>query len=262
MKASPRQQRLLLALQELDTARDRLLRKRSHLPEAEQLRDLSKRDSELREAFMSAQREVEDLAQAIARMEDDVDVVNQRYGRTSERLGASVSGKEAQALQEEIDMLARRREALETRELELMEEHEKATARLDRAQQDISEHDRAKRALETAVGRAEQDIDAELERIATERAGLAAEIQGNLRDVYERTRERYGIGAARLVGRVSEGSNLELDAADYSAAMATPDDELFFCPVSGAILVRNWGDSTEGSEETESTVDSETGMGR
>lgn len=243
MKASPRQQQLLLQLQNFDTELARLKRRLANLPEAEQLRELQTHDATLRDQFMTAQRTVEELATEIARIEDDTRVVQQRFERTSERLAASVSGKEAQALQEEMQMLAQRRSTLEDRELELMESHESATAAFDRATADIAEHDARKRDVEELINEATSDINAQLTELTEERAGLAAEIQGNVREIYERTRERYGIGAARLHGRVSEGSNLELDAADYAAAMATPDDELYFCPVSGAILVR--GDAAD-----------------
>jgi len=51
-------------------------------------------------------------------------------------------------------------------------------------------------------------------------------------------RGRIGIGAARLRGRVSEASNMELAPAELTDILAMAPDELVHCPQSGAILVR------------------------
>src|SRR5690625_2644433 len=251
MKASPRQQRLLLQLQDLDTPRERLERRRRNLPEAEQVKDLELLDASLRDEFMGAQRVVEELTVEISRAEDDLRVVLQRAERTSERLAASVASREAQALQDELSVLKQRQDVLEERELDLLQQQEDARSVFDAVAARMTEHDHTKRDAQEALEAARARIDQEIRQLDDERAGLAAEVQGDIRAVYERTRERYGIGAARLVGRVSEGSNLELDAADYSAAMGTPDDELYFCPVSGAILVR---DSDENAVDWKSVV--------
>lgn len=239
MKASHRQQRLLLELQQLDTTLARLNRRREQLPERQELVGLTDETRTARDRFMTAQRHLEDLQTEIARVESDVEVVRQRHGRTSGRLASSVSSKEAQALQEELESLDSRKNVLEDRELELMEQAEGAENEFSLASSAVAGVDTRRADLEQRISEAEAELDAEAERIAEERLGLSAEIQGDLREVYERTRERYGTGAARLVGNVSEGSNMQLDAADMAAIQAAGPDTLFFCPVSGAILVRD-----------------------
>lgn len=243
MKASPRQQRLLLELQALDTTIARLGRRREQLPERGELATLAEEVRGVRERFMNAQRTLEDLNTEIERLESDIETVRQRQQRTGERLSASVSGKEAQALQEELDALAHRKDDLEERELDLMDQAEKAQRSFDAAAGEVAHIDDRRRDLESRIEAAEKDLDADQARIREEREGLSAEIQRDLLDLFTRTQERYGIGAAKLSGRVSEGSNMELADAEYAAVMNAPEDEIVFCPVSGAILVRESEDA-------------------
>lgn len=242
MKATPAQQQLLLTLQDLDNATARLRRKRTTLPERAQLAELQDEAAAAKDAFMSIQREIDAQAAEIARLEDDIETVRARRERDASLLAASTSPKEAQALQSELDTLERRQNELEERELELMEANEETQARFDAASAALQSVDGRRTDLSAAIAEAEARIDAELLSYNEERAGLSAEVQGDLRELYERTRERSGIGAARLRGNVSEGSNMALTPAELSSIRSAAPDDVVLCPQSGAILVREYAD--------------------
>ena len=238
MKASPAQQQRLLDLQDLDTAIARLRRRRDQLPERAELAGLQGELTAAKEAFMAVQRELDTQNAEIARFESDVETVRARRERDTQLLSASTSPKEAQALQDELDTLARRQSELEDRELELMAANEDTQAAFDAATQVLAAVDGKRSARTTAIDDAERAIDAELASTAEDRAGLAAEVQRDLLDLYESTRARGGVGAARLRGNVSEGSNMALAPAELTDIRAAAPDEVVFCPQSGAILVR------------------------
>lgn len=242
MKATPAQQQRLLELQDLDHTLARLRRKRATLPERAQLAALQGEMNAAREAFMAVQRELDAQTADIARLEDDVETVRARRERDSTLLAVSTSPKEAQALQSELETLARRQSELEDRELALMETSEATQARFDAASEQLAGVDGRRAELTAAISEAEARIDAELASAAEERAGLSAEVQRDLLDLYERTRERGGVGAARLRGNVSEGSNMALAPAELSDLRAAAPDEVVFCPQSGAILVRDFAE--------------------
>lgn len=239
MKASPRQQRLLLDLQSLDTAAARLRHRRTQLPERAELAGMQAEIAVARDAYMALQRELDGQRAEIERVESDVEMVRQRRERDNTLLAASTSSKEAQALQGELDTLQRRQGELEDRELELMEGHEVTQASFDEAAAVLAGVDERRAGFERAIAEAERAIDAEIAANAEERAGLAAEIQRDLLGLYEETRSRGGLGAARLRGNVSEGSNMALAPAELAEIRATAPDEIVFCPGSGAILVRD-----------------------
>ena len=238
MKASPRQQRILLDLQDLDNTLARLRRKRTTLPERAELAGLSGDAADARTKFMAAQRELDTQNADLERIEADVALVQQRRDRDEQLLAASTSSKEAQALQSELETLTRRKSELEDRELELMEVQERALAAFASAEQLLAGVDARRSEIEARLTSAEQRIDRELASNAEERAGLAAELQRDILGLYEELRARIGIGAARLRGNVSEASNMALAPAELSDIRAAAPDELVFCPGTGAILVR------------------------
>ena len=238
MKASPRQQQLLLDLQELDNTIARLKRRRSQLPERAQLAAMQGEAVEAKDAFMAVQREIDAQQADIARLESDIELVAQRIKRDNDLLAVSSSSKEAQALQGELDTLQRRRGELEDRGLELMEANETTQARYDDASAVLAGVDERRGAILAAIADAEREIDRELAATVEERAGHAAEIQRELLGHYESLRSRLGVGVARLRGKVSEASNMELAPAELSDILAAAPDELLHCPQTGAILVR------------------------
>ncbi|MFA5608259.1 MAG: hypothetical protein WDA07_13960 [Leucobacter sp.] len=238
MKVSPRQQQLLLDLQDLDTAIARLHRRRNTLPERAELDALTGESATVREQFMGAQRDLDALQADIDRIEADVETVRQRRERDEQLIAVSTSSKEAQSLQNELETLARRQADLEDRELELMERHEAAQAVFDAAERAFNAVDGRRSGLEDAISVAERKVDAEIETQQEERAGVAAELQRDVLGLYEELRARLGVGAARLRGNVSEASNMALTPAELSGINAAAPDELVFCPGTGAILVR------------------------
>lgn len=242
MKASPRQQRLLLDLQDLDNTLARLRRKRSTLAERTELEALQGDTASARDGFMQAQRDLDTRRTELSRIEADVATVQQRRDRDNQMLSVSTSSKEAQSLQGELETLSRRQSELEDRELELMEVVEGVQAAFAAAEEVLAGVDERRAAIQGRLDDAEQRLDAEISSNTKEREGVAAELQRDVLGLYEELRGRIGIGAARLRGNVSEGSNMALAPAELSDIRATAPDEIVFCPGSGAILVRDFED--------------------
>ena len=238
MKASPRQQQLLLDLQDLDNAIARLKRQHQNLPERAELAGLSDEAETVKAAYLAAQRELDAQTTEVQRVETDVAMVEQRRARDEQLLSASTLPKEAQALQGELDVLTRRQSELEERELELLEAQEAAQTAFAAAEREFNAFDERRAAIQAALEAAEQRLAREIASNGEERAGLAAEIQRDIIAVYEDLRGRIGIGAARLRGNVSEASNMALAPAELADILAAAPDELVFCPGTGAILVR------------------------
>ena len=238
MKASPRQQQLLLSLQDLDTSLARLQRRGANLPERAELAGIAEEVAAAREGYMAAQRELDTQNAEIERVEDDVRVVAQRRARNDELLAVSTSSKEAQALQQEMETLARRQSDLEDRQLGLMEAQEQAQQDFDAAAEVLAGIDDRRSAVQAKLDDAIREIDRDIDSQQTEREGLQAEVQRDLIGLYEELRARTGVGAARLRGNVSEASNMALTPAALSEILAAAPDELVFCPDTGAVLVR------------------------
>src|SRR5690606_4256340 len=108
MKASPRQQQLLLDLQDLDTLIAQHQRRRKLLPQRAAIAALAGELDAAKSAFMAAQRELDAHAADFDRVQSDVELVAQRVRRDEQLLAASIASKEAQALTAELAQLAQR----------------------------------------------------------------------------------------------------------------------------------------------------------
>ncbi len=73
------------------------------------------------------------------------------------------------------------------------------------------------------------------------RGALVAELPADLVALYEKQRDRYGVGASLLRRGVSEASGFALLADELAKIKAAAPDDVLLCPSSEAILVRTAG---------------------
>ncbi|KQQ19828.1 hypothetical protein C1I63_13780 [Rathayibacter caricis DSM 15933] len=238
MKASPADQRELLTLQTLDTRGAQLRHAIATLPQIAKIQALQARNNETRRTLAERLGRLEDVRTELGRIESDVGVVEKRLARDRDRLQTASSAKDIAALEGEITSLVKRRGDLEDIELTLMERIEGIDAEVAAAQ---AERDEVVAALDTLAE--EKDAQAEKlagkqDALARDRAALVEKIPVDLVELYETQRARYGVGAALLRGKVSEGSGVALTESDLSWIRASAPDDVVLCPDSGCILVR------------------------
>ncbi|PPI72450.1 hypothetical protein C5E12_06025 [Rathayibacter rathayi] len=238
MKASPAHQRELLTLASLDTRGAQLRHALATLPQIARIQAMQARDNETRRALAERAGRLEDVRTELGRIESDVGVVEKRLTRDRDRLQTASAAKDIAALESEITSLVKRRGDLEDIELTLMERIEGIEAEVAAAQ---AERDEVVASLTTLaeerIGQAEKLRDKQ-EALARDRAGLVTTLPEDLVELYEKQRIRYGVGAALLRGKVSEGSGVALTESDLSWIRASAPDEVVLCPDSGCILVR------------------------
>lgn len=231
----------LLDVQELDTAADVLRHRRDHLPERAELDSrqaalaaLEAESAPLRERRHEVARAQQALEDEIALLAEKTDAVN------ATMYGSSVSNpRELQALQGELDSLARRRTTLEDRMLEQMVEAEPLDAELAAVAQRRESLDEGAIAATAALAEIETAIDAELADIDSRRAPLVAELDPELMARYERLRSRFkGVGVARFEGGKCNGCHLTLPAAEAEQVRREArDNGVATCPECDRLLV-------------------------
>lgn len=238
MKAAPEQQRKLLDLQAFDTDLVRLSRREQQLPSRELLEKIAGDSAALREEYMTRQHALEDTQLEMQRLDADVALVMQRLHRDESKLDSSTSGKEASALTHELESLKSREKQLEEIQFVVMERLETEQSAFAESETKLQALEQARNDARAQLERDEAEIAREREAIGSARAELAASLPTDLLELYEATRQRYGIGAALLRGKISEGSNIALADAELVELRETDPDEVVFCQVSGCILVR------------------------
>jgi uncharacterized protein len=237
--ADPESQRRLLDLQALDTALAQLAHKRRTLPEHAELERLGASVAGLGNERARAQVAVDDLDRDIERLERDIEQVRARSDRDKARLDAGTGpAKQLEALQHEVETLARRQRDLEDAELELMEKREEAeavltevAARLDKTRAEQAEAERRRDELLAGITK-----DEEFRRAG--RLPLAGDLPADLVKLYEQIRENTGMGAALLRAGRCEGCRLELSGSEKARVRSAPPDEVVRCDECRRILVR------------------------
>ncbi len=229
----------LFDLQRVDTEADQLTNRRERLPEREQLAAASAQLSDWERQRSAMRARMDELTAIIERSESEAAEIASHKARLEAQMKTVIAPREAEALMHEIATLDEQTDALDTAELEALEEQ----ATID---DQLTEHLRTEQALRDAVGsadgalqRATAEIDAELENLA----GRRVERRGALSEAalarYDRVRASSGVAVAKLVGHRCEGCHLDLSAAEVDDVKdeAAASDGVADCPNCGRMLV-------------------------
>ena len=239
MKASPAQQKELLRLQALDTKLQQVEHQAKALPQHAELAALGATAEKTRATLATRTGELEDVRIELGRIESDVDVVEKRIARDTDRIDHTSSVKDVQALETELAALRKRHTDLEEIELAVME-------RLEEREADVAEVVTARDAIAAQVAEVERAKDArlvelkrELGDLARDRETIAATLTEDLRALYEKRRVvGRGNAAALLRARTCSGCTMTLTGSDLESVRSAAAEEVVFCPDCGAILVR------------------------
>lgn len=232
-------QHRLLEVQALDTRLQQLDHARRTHPARARVAEVEQALGEAAATLAERRTSVGDVRRELTKAEADVEQVRVRAERDQARMQAGGSAKDVQALSTELEALARRTEALEEIELEVMERLDGEEAALAQANADnerlAADLASAQRELESAI----VVIEDEARQVATQRAAKAEGLDAGLVALYERLRGQLGgLGVAALRGRTCEGCRLELNPSDVAAISAAAEDQVVRCEECGRILVR------------------------
>jgi hypothetical protein len=210
------------------------------LPALAELRVLGDEMSVLNDDLVRAQTALNDVQREITKADSDVQLVRERSARNQTRMDAGQgTAKDMQALQHEVDSLARRQSALEDVELEVMERAEGLAADVSRLEAGCAEMTVRVVELKAVCDKTLAELDAEVEQIHRSRADVVVGVGDDLVALYEKIRASSdGIGAAVLRHRRCEGCNLELNQVDINRFTAAAQDEVLRCEECRRILIR------------------------
>ena len=230
----------LLAVQDLDTSITQLEHRRAVLVESSGLAAVEgqlaalqaeRADAEARRAVLTATQK--ELEQQIAGISERRSVIEKRmYAATSS------SGRDLQAMNEEVRHLTERRAELEELELVAMLEQDPIDAELAALRERTEPLEAEAADLRRQVAEGQVEIDGALSEALGSRAVEAAFLPTALSDRYETLRARLkGTGAARLVGSHCDGCHLELSSVEVEKIRALPPGDVATCEQCGRILV-------------------------
>jgi predicted nucleic acid-binding Zn-ribbon protein len=240
VKADPFRQLRLLDVQAIDTRLDQIAHARTRVPQLAELTQLSSRSAALDSDLVRSETALGDVQREVAKSEADVQLVRDRAARDQARLDVGTgTAKDLQALQHELQSLARRQSELEDIELEVMERAETLEGDVARLRAERAELDEHIRHVTAARDAALAELDGEAAKVAASRADVAAEVGDELLALYEKIRASSGgTGAAALRQRRCGGCQLELNPVEIGRIRSAPSDEVLRCEECRRILVR------------------------
>ena len=230
----------LLAVQDLDTSITQLEHRRQALVETSGLAAVDGQLAalEARRVDAAARRGV--LAATQKELEEQIAGITERRSVIEGRMYAatSSSGRDLQAMNDEVRHLTDRRAELEELELVAMLDQDPIDVELAVLREQAAPLEARAEELRRQVSQDQLEIDAALAEAVGTRASEAAQLPTALADRYETLRARLkGTGAARLVGSHCDGCHLELSSVEVEKIRALPPGEVATCEQCGRILV-------------------------
>jgi predicted nucleic acid-binding Zn-ribbon protein len=231
----------LLAVQEVDSALDRLAHRRRTLPERRALAETEAAADEVTGALDATTLRADELASEIRRREDEVAANEARAAALEAALdsGSGGSPRDLAAMADEVQSIRRRVRTLEDALLDLLEEAETTAATSGELRHARDERSAAVAAAAEAVAAADAELDAEEAALVPQRTSLREGIPPDLLATYERLRAHLGgIAVAPLEGDRCGGCHLTLPATELDALRHAPPDAVVRHEECGRILVR------------------------
>ncbi|MEL0237288.1 MAG: C4-type zinc ribbon domain-containing protein [Aquiluna sp.] len=237
MKVNTSELETLLEIQRDILAQRKLVAEANEIKGGGEIDQVRDRIATLSEAISDQRLKDEELERDLKRLENDVELVENRLKKDNQRLNESSSSKDIAGIQVEIESLKSRLSKLEDDELELMDQVEISKAELTRLQ---AEHQSAEAKLEVAKSDLQQKLAGlkqDSDRLISEIQSLKTQVAGELLELFE-ARLAKGIAVGRLTGSNCSACNMSLNSTAMSEISAVAEDELCSCPECGAILVR------------------------
>jgi predicted nucleic acid-binding Zn-ribbon protein len=230
----------LEALIELYEKQTQLIRLRAELADLSSGRSLAALQDEILALAteVSAQRSlVEESDREVARIASDLELVENRITRDSDRLQSSSNPKDITGIQHEMETLAKRKDELETQELELMETIDMEKSKLEqflvRKETFESELAIAKESTRTEIDRRK----AEILNFTNQIEKLRLQPSEELLTIYDQ-RVIRGVPVGKLLKSTCGACNMSLTSTALTNLQRIPDEQLARCPECTAILVR------------------------
>ena len=226
----------LLALQQQDSAIDILKRQYAQL-------DSGKNEQAAAQAAHAARKEADATVHAARAAAADTDleqksIEEKRVEYETKLYSGSVSNpKELQAMQDEVDMLARNRDRLDEKLKSLLEELEECRTRQSEASKAMKEADAKSKAVQAAYKLNSANIVAQARLLVAQRAESAKQIAPALLNRYETIRKDKGGLAVIPVedGNSCGGCKMGISSSTVKRLQAGADVET--CDNCGRILV-------------------------
>ncbi len=214
----------MLALQEIDTAIDRLRARQRALETGEVVAGARAAADQAEIAYGELKLQIDELDRDQRRFESELDSLTQKEAAEQKRMfdGSIANAKELAALQHEIEALAKRRSDREDEVLALMEQRETVVAAAAEAESRSTELRAEVDQVSAEAGEELRRVTEELAQRTADREAIVPQLDPELLELYEDLRrQKKGVGAAALVDGVCQACHEQLSAVELDKLKKT-----------------------------------------
>jgi predicted nucleic acid-binding Zn-ribbon protein len=223
----------LIALQKLDTAADAVRKRLAELPG--QLQALDADLAAAAAALDGVKGRMQENQHARRALEKDVAAVDTRLARFDDHKAAVKTNQEYTALLHEIAGAKQEKDAIEEKILVLMETADLLAGELKADERALAEKKKHGDVAKAALTGERAQLDAELARLAHERAGEARGVDAPALARYELLlKQRRGLAVARMIGEMCGACQMRL--RPHFAQIIRRNDEIVPCESCHRIL--------------------------
>lgn len=192
---------------------------------------------EASDQLLQAHAKQENLQTELKKIASDVELVEARISQDQAKVLQVTSEREQKAVTQELASLAARKSNLEDSELETLEA-------LEVAEQEVKQLTQARATLNLELEKAMAkqhgevlNLSAAVAELQAKREQTFAKLSAQLQELYTRKSSR-GIAVAQTLGRDCSACRLAINAIEFEAIMAQPEDQLPTCPNCDAFIIR------------------------
>ena len=176
---------------------------------------------ELEKKHRDAEWEIEDIAGKLLSTQETL------YS------GRITNPKELSGLQHEVESFKNKRNSLEEKALEIMEQVEAATSELAGLRRQLDEVEKSWRQEQQQLTGAIEELKISLSKLEEERQQALAGIDAETADCYTRLRQKKGQAVARVEQGICRGCGISLSTAELQRVKG---DRIIMCNSCGRIL--------------------------
>lgn len=227
----------LIELQERDLTIARLEKQLDEMPEKRSILAARTKLAEIEKLKGRWEAAVHAVDVSTKALEDQIAGITAKMDTEQAKLvsGDVTNPKELQAVSKELDSLRRRREALETEELDQMGKRENGAGQVAKIEAALVEGHRREAELTDRFKQHGGELLREIESEKQARAALRAAIAPDILQRYDAARERHGSAVGVLTQGRCSACRVNLPSMKVSALEAGPDVNT--CPSCARVLI-------------------------
>jgi hypothetical protein len=230
----------LLEIQELDTTILGLKKEIKRLEDKHRLGELRELLNEDRDKLAVEERSLEGLEHRQHKLDGELDILSEKIGKEEGKLfsGTIMNPKELSGIQAEILSLRKKRDEMETEDLEMMEEEDRIHSEVERSKGVVEEMSAKEREARNSYEKELEEKENGVKELEKAREALKGTVDEDTLAVYDKLLEDKG-GIA--VVRIEKGSHCGGCHIEFSSSKIDQfqhEQGIFRCEYCRRILVR------------------------